>query len=499
LIQKLLVANRGEIAVRVIRAARELGIRTVAVFASDDAGALFVEAADEARPLAGDAAARAYLDAGALCAAARAAGADAVHPGYGFLSESAAFARAVRAAGLVFVGPPPEAMERLGAKAAAKEIAASAGVPTVPWVDLAGLGAAAIRKAAKGVGYPLLVKASAGGGGRGMRLVEREAELLDAVRAGRDEAAAAFGDGHVFLERRLVRPRHVEVQVLADAGGRVVALPERECSIQRRHQKLIEESPSPAVGEALRGRLEAAAVAIAETARYENVGTVEFLVDANGAYTFLEVNARLQVEHPVTEAVTGLDLVAWQLRIASGERIPDRLADLAPCGHAIECRVHAEDPASGFLPVAGRAERFVVPAGPGVRVDTGLRAGDGVSTRYDSLVAKLIVHAEDRPAAVARMAGALRETILLGFPSNLGFLRATVDHPAFRRGETSTAFLEEQMADLVGEPAPAAADLVAIALFEAMRGALAERSAGGPRDGAARDPWSLVRGFRSGA
>ncbi len=500
-LRTLLVANRGEIAVRVIRAARELGIRAVAAHAEDDAGALFVEIADDARLLPGESPARTYLSAEAICRAALDAGADAIHPGYGFLAESEAFARAVREAGLVFVGPPPEAMARVGSKVAAKALAEKAGVPTVPWAAVEGRDEAEIARAAAAIGWPLLVKASAGGGGKGMRAVAREEDLLEAVRIARAEAAAAFGEGAVFLERALAGPRHVEIQILGDAAGRAIAFPERECSIQRRHQKIVEESPSVAVGDDLRRRLEEAAVAIAESAGYVGAGTVEFLLDAGGSFYFLEVNARLQVEHPVTEAVAGIDLVAWQLRLAAGEALPPGLSGRSPRGHAIECRVNAEDPAHGFLPTAGRIERLAFPAGPGVRVDAGVREGDLVSTRYDPLVAKVIAWAEDRPAAIRRAARALRETVLLGVASNVGFLAALLDHPAFARGETTTDFLARHADALLAEREPRDADLAAIALFEALRddGGRAGRGAGDGAPGPGGDPWDRAAGFRCGS
>jgi len=500
-LRTLLVANRGEIAVRVIRAAREMGIRSVAAHAEDDAGALFVEIADDARLLPGESPSRTYLSAEAICRAALDAGADAVHPGYGFLAESAGFARAVREAGLVFVGPPLEAMALVGSKVAAKALAEKAGVPTVPWAAVEGHGEKEISRAAAKIGYPLLVKASAGGGGKGMRVVAREAELLEAVRIARVEAAAAFGDGEVFLERALSGPRHVEIQILGDAGGRAIAFPERECSIQRRHQKILEESPSVAVGADLRARLEEAAVAIAESSGYVGAGTVEFLLDAGGSFYFLEVNARLQVEHPVTEAVTGIDLVAWQLRLAAGEALPPGLSGLAPRGHAIECRLNAEDPAQGFLPSAGRIERLLLPTGPGVRVDTGVREGDLVATRYDPLIAKVIAWAEDRPAAIRRIRRALRETVLLGITSNAEFLGALVDHPAFARAETTTDFLTRHGDAMVAQQEPRETDLAAIALFEAYQrsapGMAGGRDAGVPGSGI--DPWDGAPGFRCGS
>jgi acetyl/propionyl-CoA carboxylase alpha subunit len=501
-IRTLLVANRGEIALRVVRAARELGIRTAAVFADDDARAAHVEEADIAIPLAGESPRETYLAPNAMIAAARQARADALHPGYGFLSESDAFASAVRDAGIVFVGPSPEAMAAVGSKTAAKRIAENAGVPTIPWTDGAALDGKALAKAAAAIGYPLLVKASAGGGGRGMRIVEREADLAAAVAAARAEASAAFGDGAIFLEKLLVSPRHIEVQILGDAAGHVVHLFERECSIQRRHQKLVEEAPSPFASRELRERLTSAAVAIARATGYSNAGTVEFLVEPDGTFYFIEVNARLQVEHPVTEAITGVDLVAWQLRIAGGEALALRQDEIVPRGHAIECRLIAEDAANGFVPASGAVRRLRFPAGPGVRVDSGLREGSVISTRYDSLLAKVIAHAEDRNAAIRRMERALCESIFLGLPTNLAFLAALVSHDAFRRGDTTIDFLTRYGAELVREPSIERREIVAIALFEAMRHELDRATIGADGaagDGAAlRDPWDLVRDTRCG-
>ena len=503
MIRTLLVANRGEVALRIVHAARELGIRTAAVFAEDDARAAHVEESEIAIPLAGESPRETYLSPSAILAAAREAGADALHPGYGFLSESHVFASAVRDAGLAFVGPSPEAMAAVGSKTAAKRIAENAGVPTIPWIDGVALDEKSLAKAAAALGYPLLVKASAGGGGRGMRIVEREADLAGAVLAARAEATAAFGDGAIFLEKLLVKPRHIEVQILGDAAGHVVHLFERECSIQRRHQKIVEEAPSPFASAELRERLTSAAVAIARATGYSNAGTVEFLVEPDGAFYFIEVNARLQVEHPVTEAITGVDLVAWQLRIAGGEALTLRQEEIVPRGHAIECRLTAEDAANGFVPASGTVRRLRFPAGPGIRVDSGLREGSVVSTRYDSLLAKVIAHAEDRDAVVRRMERALRESIVLGLPTNLGFLAALVSHDAFRRGETAIDFLSRHGACLVREPALERREIVAIALFEAMRheldrAAIGADAAATGEGGSARDPWDLVRDTRCG-
>ena len=419
-IRKLLVANRGEIAARVFRTCRGLGIGTVAVAAPDDSGAFHTRQADEVVPVAG------YLDAGALVLAAVDAGADAVHPGYGFLAESASFAEAVEAAGLVWIGPPPAAIRAAGEKLEAKRLAAAAGVPVLPSGE------------PDEVGYPLLVKAAGGGGGRGMRVVRDPVELEDALAAARREAQAAFGDDRVFCERWVERARHVEIQLLADAHGTVTHLGERECSVQRRHQKILEESPSPALDADLRGRMGDAAVAFAHAVGYVGAGTAEFLLEEDGAFSFLELNARIQVEHPVTEAVTGVDLVALQLAIASGEPLPAELR--SPSGHAVEVRLYAEDPLT-FLPRAGRVEHLELPGG--VRVDAGIEQGDAVPVAYDPLVAKLIARDEARESSFARLAEALRRTRVGGVTTNLGFLRWLVSHPEVRAGRTTTSFLAE--------------------------------------------------------
>ena len=419
--QRLLVANRGEIALRIFRACRAAGIETVAVAAPDDLAALHARSADVLVEIAS------YLDAAEHVRAAREAGADAVHPGYGFLAESPELAEAVLAAGLTWVGPRPASLRAGGDKLAAKETARTAGVPVLPTGSPAE------------VGYPLLVKAAAGGGGRGMRVVRSQAELEDALAAARREAAAAFGDDTVFCERYLERPRHVEVQLLADTHGAVAALGERECSIQRRHQKVLEESPSPALDPALRAGLSGAAVAVAGAIGYESAGTVEFLL-AGREFFFLELNARIQVEHPVTELVTGVDLVAEQLRIAAGEHLSSRVTDCRSTGHAVEVRLYAEDPRT-FLPQTGRLERLRLPQG--IRVDSGVAEGDQIGTGYDPLVAKLIAHGDSRDAALDRLAAALREAEVGGVTTNLPFLRWLVAHPLVRAARTTTAFLTE--------------------------------------------------------
>jgi acetyl-CoA/propionyl-CoA carboxylase, biotin carboxylase, biotin carboxyl carrier protein len=427
--QRLLVANRGEIAMRIFRACRSLDIATVAVVAPDDAGSLHARSADATVGIAS------YLEPDEHVRAARESGADAVHPGYGFLSESAELAEAVIAAGLTWVGPPPAALRAGGDKLAAKRTAIAAGVPVLP------------TGTPDEVGYPLLVKAAAGGGGRGMRIVRGPAELDDAVAAAKREAAAAFGDDTVFFERYLERPRHVEIQLLADRHGTVLALGERDCSIQRRHQKVLEESPSPALDPDLRARMSEAAVAFARAIEYESAGTAEFVLDGRDFY-FLELNARIQVEHPVTELVTGTDIVREQLRIADGGRL-DLTVELH--GHAVEVRLYAEDPLT-FLPQAGRVERLRLPAG--VRVDAGVEEGDEIGTSYDPMIAKLIAHGATRDEAFDRLAGALRETEVGGLTTNLPFLRWLVSHPLVRAGRATTAFLTENPP--LSEPPPRA-------------------------------------------
>jgi acetyl/propionyl-CoA carboxylase alpha subunit len=417
-IQKLLVANRGEIALRVFRTCRELGIATVAVVAPDDRGSLHARSADERVEIAS------YLDAAEHVRAAREAGADAIHPGYGFLAENADFAAAVQDAGLVWIGPDPDALRAGGDKLEAKRIAREAGVPVVPDGE------------PTEIGYPLVVKAAAGGGGRGMRVVRDPVELDEALDAARREAKAAFGDDTVFCERYVERPRHVEIQLLGDAHGNVIALGERECSIQRRHQKVLEEAPSPALDPALREQMSDAAIRFARALGYTSAGTAEFMLDGRD-FWFLELNGRIQVEHPVTELVTGLDLVREQIRIANGEPSP---SNSLLQGHAVEVRLYAEDPRS-FLPQAGTIERLQLPGG--IRVDAGVAEGDEVGTSYDPMIAKLIAHGPNRDEAIAALAAALDETEVVGVTTNLPFLRWLVRHPAFRAGRTTTAFLTE--------------------------------------------------------
>jgi propionyl-CoA carboxylase alpha chain len=437
--RKLLIANRGEIAARIMRTAHGLGIATVAVFSDPDAEAPYVTMADEAVRLPGAAPADTYLRGEAIIAAAVKAGADAVHPGYGFLSENAAFARACADAGLVFVGPRPDTITAMGDKVAAKAIMAAAGVPVLPGVTITG--AEDLAAAAAEVAYPLLVKAAHGGGGRGMRLVRDPAELAEAVTGARSEAASAFGDGTVFLERFVTDPRHVEVQILGDHAGTVVHLFERECSIQRRYQKILEECPSPAVGGELRAALTKTAVAAGQAIGYVGAGTVEFVLDRDGSFYFLEVNTRLQVEHPVTEEVTGLDLVELQLRIAEGEPLPPEVREARISGHAIEARLYAEDVPAGFLPVTGTLHRFALPPAPGIRVDTGVADGTVVGPHYDAMLAKVIGHGRSRADAARRLARALGEAEIHGVTTNRDLLAAILREPDFLAGATDTGYL----------------------------------------------------------
>jgi len=455
-LHKILIANRGEIAVRVIRACRDLGLGSVAVFSDCDRSARHVRMADEAVAIGGNPPADSYLRIDRIIDAARASGADAVHPGYGFLSENEDFARACRDAGLTFIGPTPEAVARVGSKTTARTIAASAGVPLVAGTDkpfASDVSDAEIAAAADRIGYPVMIKAVAGGGGKGMRVVSRAGDLPSAVRSARSEAASAFGDSSVYLERRLVRPRHVEIQILADHHGNVCAFAERECSIQRRHQKVIEESPSTVVDQPLRAQLADAAIAVARASGYTNAGTVEFLLDEDGRFYFLEVNARLQVEHPVTELVTGIDLVNWQIRIARGDVLTLSPSDtLTPSGHAIECRVYAEDPDLGFMPSPGRIEALRAPAGPGVRDDGWVESGTDVPIFYDSLLSKVSVWGEDRRQATARMRRALDEYEIQGVRSSLPFSRWLLGRPEFLEARFHTSFLDELLQQRAGEP-----------------------------------------------
>jgi acetyl/propionyl-CoA carboxylase alpha subunit len=518
---KILIANRGEIAVRVMRACRELGVRTVAVYSEADAKALHVRVADEAVLIGPPAPRDSYLHGERLIEAARATGAGAIHPGYGFLSENADFAEAVQCAGLTFIGPSPDSIRTLGSKTGARALMQTAGVPVVPGFSLppspshkgdgesplpvsrqemrAESNLTAFQQAASQIGYPVLVKAAGGGGGRGMRVVRDPSELPEALNSARREALGAFGDDSIFLEKYLDRAKHIEFQVFGDRHGHVVQLFERECSIQRRHQKLIEESPAPLLQQhpELRERMARAAVAAARAVHYHNAGTVEFIVNPDTLdFYFLEMNTRLQVEHPVTEALTGLDLVHWQLRVAAGERLPFTQAEVTARGHAVECRVTAEDPAQGFLPASGPVLLAVEPVGPGLRVDAGFRTGDEVSPHYDSLLAKVIAHAPTRAEALARMNAALADYRLLGVTTNIEFLRDVLRHPEFVAGAATTSFIQNHMH--AWQPAPVSeAALIAAALHDQLASA-SKPMAGQPMSAADHSPWVRADGFRIG-
>jgi acetyl-CoA carboxylase biotin carboxylase subunit len=498
-IAKVLVANRGEIAVRIIRACRERGIATVAVFSEADREALHVLMADEAYPIGPSPAAQSYLAVDKLLDVARAARADALHPGYGFLAENASFAEACTAAGLTFIGPPASAIRAMGDKTAARRIARGLDVPMVPGTLDPVSSDDDARAAASRIGFPLMLKAAMGGGGKGMRLVQQEQDLPGALRLARGEALGAFGDAAVYLERYLPEPRHIEVQILADGHGAVLHLGERECSIQRRHQKLIEESPSPFVDAALGVRLGDAACRIATAAGYVNAGTVEFLIDAERNFYFLEMNTRLQVEHPVTEAVTGIDLVGEQLRIAAGEPLGYGQADVARRGVAIECRINAEDPSADWLPSPGTITALRPAAGPWVREDAGAYEGFTVPRFYDTLLSKLIVWGADRPTAIARMARALAEYTVVGVCTTIPVLRRIIAHPEFQAGRLSTHLLEHIMPELRAEDdrrRSIAVMAAAVAEYERLR----HPAETAPSTDGVTNPWRLgVRpGWRGG-
>jgi len=530
--RKVLIANRGEIAVRVQRALRELGVRTVAVYSDVDAGAPHVTDADEAYLLGPAEPAASYLNQERLLEVARQAGCEAVHPGYGFLSENAAFARRCEDAGLVFIGPPAQAIACMGDKLRARELMSRAGVPVVPGSDIPGRDArpsgaprssargsgaqrsdaqgkgvqgrsapghdgsaalAELERAAQAMRFPVLIKAAVGGGGKGMRVVHRAQDFQRAAEAARGEAENAFGNGTLYLEKYLERPRHVELQIFADAHGNTVQLFERECSIQRRHQKIVEEAPSAALTPRLRKRMGEAAVAAARAVGYRGAGTVEFLLDAQSHFYFLEMNTRLQVEHPVTEMVTGLDLVRLQIEVAAGHKLPPEA--LAPLlrGHALECRVYAEDPESGFLPMSGRILRVLAPGGPGVRVDGALRDGMQVPIHYDPLLAKVIAFGRDREESVRRMRRALAEFVILGIPTNLQFLQAIVESQAFRNAALSTDFIAEHLPDWRADTEPIPEAGVAALLLHDLVGG---RAGATPTAGALPSPWETLTGWR---
>jgi len=494
--KRILVANRGEIAVRVIRACRELGVESVAVYSTADREAPHVLLADHSMEIGPPPPLESYLDIDRIVEAARGAGADAVHPGYGFLAENARFAERLEAEGLVWIGPPPSAIRLMGDKIASRRTMMEAGVPVVP-----GTGKGdpeRIISQAEDLGYPVMVKASAGGGGKGIRLVHRAEDLAAALEGASREAKSAFGDPTVYVEKFLEDPRHVEFQVLADTHGNVLHLFERECSIQRRHQKLVEETPSTALTPELRREMGEAAVRAARAAGYVNAGTVEFMLDRDKHFYFLEMNTRIQVEHPITEMTTGVDLVAWQIRIAAGEKLPFAQEDLRQTGHAIECRIYAEDPSANFLPSPGEILYFQEPTGPGVRNDNGVAAGVEVTMDYDPILSKLVTWGESREAATERMVQALSDYVILGLKSTVPFLIDVMRHPAFISGDTTTSFIPTHLADWQEEGDGCPEEVLAAAgVKEAVMGR-GRRRAEAPRGGGVPEPWDVLGPWKIG-
>jgi propionyl-CoA carboxylase alpha chain len=479
---KILIANRGEIACRVLRTARRMGIKTVAVFSEADADALHVRMADEAAAIGGARSSESYLNIERIVEACRKTGAEAVHPGYGFLSENAGFSAALERAGIVFIGPPPKAIAAMGDKIESKKLASKAGVSTVPGHLGVIPDAEAARKIAREIGYPVMIKASAGGGGKGMRIARGDAELKEGFRSAQSEARSSFGDERVFIEKYVEEPRHIEIQVLADAHGAVLHLGERECSIQRRHQKVIEEAPSPFLDAKTRAAMGKQAAALAKAVGYRSAGTVEFIVDRERNFYFLEMNTRLQVEHPVTECVTGLDLVEWMIRIAAGEALPWKQSEIRLEGHAIEARVYAEDPARGFLPSIGRLIRYAEPGGEGVRVDSGVYEGAEISIHYDPMIAKVVAEGPTREAARERLIEALDAFHIRGVRHNVGFLSALLGRQRFAQGRLSTDFIADEFPAGFAEislPEEAIPSLIAVAAVIASRAAESEAQVGG--------------------
>jgi 3-methylcrotonyl-CoA carboxylase alpha subunit len=494
---KILIANRGEIACRIVRTARRMGIAAAVVYSDADRDAMHVAVADEAYRIGPPPARESYLNIDAIIAAAKRAGAEAIHPGYGFLSENALFAEGCAAAGVVFIGPPPSAMRAMGGKSEAKALMENAGIPLVPGYHGEDQAPDLLAGEAGRIGYPVLIKASAGGGGKGMKVAAQASEFASQLASAKRESAASFGDDRVLIEKYLEQPRHVEIQVFADSHGNCVYLFERDCSIQRRHQKVIEEAPAPNFPQEMRERMGGAAVEAARAIGYVGAGTIEFLYDpAAKKFYFMEMNTRLQVEHPVTEMITGLDLVEWQLRVAAGDKLPHRQGDLAIHGHAIEARLYAEDPDREFLPQTGKLTHFAFPAGANVRVDTGVRAGDSISIYYDPMLAKLIVWGADRDAAIGQFQSALAETQVAGFKTNIGFLARLAGHPAFKAADLDTRFIERHRADLLAPPLPTSDKAFALATLGLLlkRGEEARQAAFASAD--PWSPWAYSNGWR---
>lgn len=493
--RKILVANRGEIAQRIFRACRELGVRSVAIYSEVDRSAPWPHLADESYELDGKTARETYLNQEAIFRVAHAAGADALHPGYGFLSENADFAEACVRQGLSFIGPTPASMRALGSKAEARILARQVNVPVIPGIDAAGIEDRELLVSAADIGYPVLIKASAGGGGKGMRVVRQPDEFLDALRAARSEAGSSFGSDHVLVEKYLTETRHVEIQILGDRHHNIVHFFERECSVQRRHQKIIEETPSPMMTPALRQKMSQAALALARAVGYVSAGTVEFMVTPDGQFYFLEMNTRLQVEHPVTELVTGVDLAAWQIRLAAGEPLAFGQEDLTQRGHALECRIYAEDPARAFLPSIGEITYYRPPSGPGVRVDDGIGAGTQVSPYYDPMLLKIVTWGADRPEALRKMTRALADTIILGVTTNIPYLLDILQNPRFEAGEIDTKFLADCYSEWTPGFDTSNSTWLAVAAFEALRRRPAtDRTAAEPEK---PDPWKVAGKWRN--
>ncbi len=497
--KKILIANRGEIAVRIMRGCRELGIATVGVYSEADRKSLHVQTADEAVCIGPPPAMESYLDMDRILQTAKDTGAEAIHPGYGFLAENSDFARRCEEENLVFIGPNSRAMALVGDKVRSRQTMEAADIPIIPGMKSTLSNTSDYAAEARKIGYPVMIKASAGGGGKGMRVAYSEDELKPGLEAGMREAKGAFGDESVYLEKYIEEPRHVEFQVLADTQGNTVHLFERECSIQRRHQKIVEETPSQALDPELRARMGEMACKVMQTAGYNNAGTVEFLLDKNNNFYFLEVNARLQVEHPVTELVTGLDLVHQQIRLAAGDKLALRQDELAQKGHAIECRIYAEDPLNNFLPSSGKILYLKEPAGPGVRHDCGIYSGSDVPIYYDPILAKLIVWAEDRDRACDRMVNALNDYVVLGVKTSIDFLKDVISHPSFRKGETTTGFIQEHFAEWQGhEYDPGLKDLALLAAaFHAQTDGAAASRAGSVRL-ESPSPWDTLGKWRIG-
>jgi 3-methylcrotonyl-CoA carboxylase alpha subunit len=490
---KILIANRGEIACRVARTARRMGIATVAVYSDADTEALHVAACDEAYRLGAAPPRESYLDGNAVIAIARRAGAQAIHPGYGFLSENEQFAAACAAAGLVFIGPPPAAIAAMGSKSAAKSIMGAAKVPLVPGYHGDDQDAALLAREAARIGYPVLIKATAGGGGKGMKIVERGEDFALALASAQREAKAGFGDDRVLLERYLTSPRHIEIQVFGDAHGDAVYLFERDCSVQRRHQKVLEEAPAPGMTPERRRAMGETAVAAAKAIGYVGAGTVEFIAEQDGRFYFMEMNTRLQVEHPVTEMITGVDLVEWQFRVAAGERLPLRQDELAIRGHAIEARIYAEDPERGFLPSIGMLAHLRAPAAePGVRVDTGVRGGDEISPYYDPMIAKLIAHGEDRAMALRRLADALAQYEIVGVATNVAFLQRVIAHDAFAGAKLDTGLIARHHDELFAPPPPPSASILLAAALAETLALVARADAVARASGDPYSPWNAI-------